>query len=87
MIATNNRFFQPFGSLIRTALSVTAPVTNALFGHSVGNLAAHRAVLVALESAAPHEAQARMFEMLSEVLEAVQRGAVTQRRREAEAGP
>jgi DNA-binding FadR family transcriptional regulator len=75
IVATNNRFFQPFGLLIRTALSVTAPFTNALFGHSVGNLDAHRAVLIALQSAAPQEAHARMFEMLSEVLEAVQRGA------------
>jgi DNA-binding FadR family transcriptional regulator len=75
IVATNNRFFQPFGLLIRTALSVTAPFTNALFGHSVGNLDAHHAVLIALQSAAPQEAQARMFEMLSEVLEAVQRGA------------
>ena len=30
--ATNNRFFQPFGPLIRTALTVTAPTTNAITG-------------------------------------------------------
>lgn len=71
IVATDNRFFQPFGSLIRTALSVTAPITNALFGHSVGNLDEHRSVLLALQSRAPQEARARMFEMLSEVLTAV----------------
>jgi DNA-binding FadR family transcriptional regulator len=70
--ATNNRFFQPFGLMIRTALSVTAPITNALFGHAVGNLDEHRAVLLALRAGSSEEARARMFEMLSEVLTAVQ---------------
>ena len=36
--ATSNRFYQPLGALVRTALSLTAPITNAIFGHSVGDL-------------------------------------------------
>ncbi|WP_372353404.1 FadR/GntR family transcriptional regulator [Rhizobium sp. BT-175] len=70
--ATNNRFFQPFGSLIRTALTVTAPTTNAIFGHSVGDLAAHEKVLEALRARAPQEAREAMAVMLAEVLEAVE---------------
>lgn len=50
LAATENRFYQPLGALVRTALSLTAPVTNALFGHSVGDLEAHRAVLLAIEA-------------------------------------
>jgi DNA-binding FadR family transcriptional regulator len=70
--ATNNRFFQPFGPLIRTALTVTAPTTNAIFGHSVGDLAAHRKVLDALVNREPDHARDAMAAMLAEVLEAVE---------------
>jgi DNA-binding FadR family transcriptional regulator len=70
--ATNNRFFQPFGPLIRTALTVTAPTTNAIFGHSVGDLSAHKGVLDALKARAPHEAQQAVAIMLADVLEAVE---------------
>ncbi len=45
IVATSNRFYQPLGPLVRTALSLTAPITNAIFGHSVGDLDAHRAIL------------------------------------------
>jgi DNA-binding FadR family transcriptional regulator len=48
--ATSNRFYQPLGALVRTALSLTAPITNALFGHSVGDLEAHGEVLFAIEA-------------------------------------
>jgi DNA-binding FadR family transcriptional regulator len=47
--ATNNRFYQPLGALVRTALSLTAPITNAIFGHAVGDLEAHGDVLLAIE--------------------------------------
>lgn len=70
--ATNNRFFQPFGPLIRTALTVTAPTTNAIFGHSVGDLAAHEKVVDALEARAAKGAGEAMAAMLAEVLEAVE---------------
>jgi len=69
--AANNRFFQPFGAMIRTALFVTAPTTNAIFGHSVGDLDAHGQVLAAIERSATHEAYDAMERMLSEVLQAV----------------
>jgi len=70
--ATNNRFFQPFGPLIRTALTVTAPTTNAIFGHSVGDLPAHKRVLDALTARAPRQAHEAMTFMLSNVVEAVE---------------
>jgi DNA-binding FadR family transcriptional regulator len=47
--ATNNRFYQPLGALVRTAHSLTAPITNAIFGHAVGDLAAHGEVLLAIK--------------------------------------
>ena len=72
MVATNNRFFQPFGPLIRTALSVTAPTTNAIFGHSVGDLVAHKATLDAIQSRSPETARTCMLDMLQAVLEAVE---------------
>jgi DNA-binding FadR family transcriptional regulator len=72
IVATGNRFFQPFGPLIRTALTVTAPTTNAIFGHSVGDLVAHKAVLDAIRSRTPDVARVRMAEMLEAVLEAVE---------------
>ena len=75
--AANNRFFQPFGAMIRTALFVTAPTTNAIFGHSVGDLDAHGRVLAAIERSAVQEAQDAMEQMLTEVLQAV---AVTRHR-------
>ncbi|MDB5550740.1 MAG: hypothetical protein JWL86_724 [Rhizobium sp.] len=71
VIATNNRFFQPFGPLIRTALTVTAPTTNAIFGHSVGDLVAHKATLDAIQSRSPERARTCMLDMLEAVLEAV----------------
>ena len=46
--ATSNRFYQPLGALVRTALSLTAPITNAIFGHPVGDLEAHGEVLSAI---------------------------------------
>jgi DNA-binding FadR family transcriptional regulator len=70
--ATNNRFFQPFGSLIRTALTVTAPTTNAIFGHSVGDLVAHKKVVDALNGRSAGEARDTMMVMLADVLEAVE---------------
>jgi DNA-binding FadR family transcriptional regulator len=69
--ATNNRFFPPFGAMIRTALFVTAPTTNAIFGHSVGDLDAHGRVLSAIERSAAQDAHDAMEHMLSEVLDAV----------------
>lgn len=71
--ATNNRFFSPFGAMIRTALFVTAPTTNAIFGHSVGDLDAHGRVLDAIERSAAQDAFDAMEQMLSEVLDAVKR--------------
>ena len=73
IVATGNRFFQPFGDMIRTALSVTAPTTNSIFGHSVGDLVAHGRVLAALEAAEPQDAHREMARMLEEVLDAVVR--------------
>lgn len=70
--ATNNRFFQPFGPLIRTALTITAPTTNAIFGHSVGDLAAHKAVVEALKSRSATEARDATASMLGDVLAAVE---------------
>lgn len=70
--ATNNRFFQPFGPLIRTALTVTAPTTNAIFGHSVGDLVAHKTVVDALNERDPQQARDVMAVMLADVLEAVE---------------
>jgi DNA-binding FadR family transcriptional regulator len=69
--ATNNRFFLPFGAMIKTALFVTAPTTNAIFGHSVGDLEAHGRVLAALEAQAAQEARTAMERMLQDVLDAV----------------
>ena len=69
--ATNNRFFLPFGAMIKTALFVTAPTTNAIFGHSVGDLEAHGRVLAALEASAAQEAWMAMERMLQDVLDAV----------------
>lgn len=70
--ATNNRFFQPFGPLIRTALTVTAPTTNTIFGHSVGDLTAHKKILDAICARAPQAAHSAMAMMLAEVLAAVE---------------
>ncbi len=69
--ATGNRFFQPFGAMIRVALFVTAPTTNAIFGHSVGDLDAHERVLTAIERSDARKAHGAMHSMLSEVLHAV----------------
>jgi DNA-binding FadR family transcriptional regulator len=73
IVATANRFFQPFGTTIRTAISVTAATTNAIFGHSVGDLVAHGRVLTALEAGDPQGAHDSMKAMLGAVLDAVAR--------------
>jgi DNA-binding FadR family transcriptional regulator len=73
--ATGNRFFLPMSALIHTALQFSVPITNALFGHSVGDLDAHGRVLVAIEAGDAEAAQAEMRAMLTAVLERV-RGAV-----------
>ena len=65
--ATNNRFYQPLGALVRTALSLTAPITNAIFGHPVGDLAAHGKVLLAIESKNEQRAFDLMRGLLSHV--------------------
>jgi DNA-binding FadR family transcriptional regulator len=65
--ATNNRFYQPLGALVRTALSLTAPITNAIFGHAVGDLAAHGEVLLAIESKDEQRAFDLMRGLLSHV--------------------
>jgi DNA-binding FadR family transcriptional regulator len=70
--ATNNRFFQPFGPLVQTALTVTAPTTNTIFGHSVGDLAAHGRILEALRAHEPEEARDAMADKLAAVLDAVE---------------
>lgn len=70
--ATNNRFFQPFGPLIKTALTITAPTTNAIFGHSVGDLAAHKKVADAIINRDPAQARDTVAIMLAEVLKAVE---------------
>jgi DNA-binding FadR family transcriptional regulator len=67
IVATNNRFYQPLGALVRTALSLTAPITNAIFGHAVGDLAAHGEVLLAIESKDEQRAFDLMRGLLSHV--------------------
>jgi DNA-binding FadR family transcriptional regulator len=71
--ATGNRFYQPLGVLVRTAISLTAPVTNALFNHRVGDLAAHHAVYLAIEVGDAALARERMRGLLTGVLGAVER--------------
>lgn len=65
--ATSNRFYQPLGALVRTALSLTAPITNAIFGHAVGDLEAHGEVLLAIEKKDKSSAFELMRGMLSDV--------------------
>ena len=65
--ATNNRFYQPLGALVRTALSLTAPITNAIFGHAVGDLVAHGEVLLAIERKDDQRAFDLMRGLLSDV--------------------
>ena len=69
--ATSNRFYQPLGALVRTALSLTAPITNAIFGHSVGDLEAHGEVLLAIEKKDEQRAFDQMRRMLSNVAKEV----------------
>jgi DNA-binding FadR family transcriptional regulator len=69
--ATSNRFYQPLGALVRTALSLTAPITNAIFGHSVGDLDAHGEVLLAIEKKDEPRAFDVMHRMLSDVAKEV----------------
>jgi DNA-binding FadR family transcriptional regulator len=68
LAATGNRFFLPLSALIRTALQFSVPTTNALFGHTVGDLDAHGRVLEAIESGDAESARIAMRDMLSEVL-------------------
>jgi DNA-binding FadR family transcriptional regulator len=72
LAATENRFYQPLGSLVRTALSLTAPITNALFGHSVGDLAAHRDILLAIEAHDDELAYERVRRLLRSLVNAVE---------------
>jgi DNA-binding FadR family transcriptional regulator len=72
LTATGNRLFLPLSALIRTALRFSVPTTNALFGHTVGDLEAHEKVLTAIEARQPDEAREHMRRMLSEVLRKVQ---------------
>jgi DNA-binding FadR family transcriptional regulator len=72
LTATGNRLFLPLSALIRTALRFSVPTTNALFGHTVGDLEAHEKVLMAIEARRPEDARAHMREMLAEVLQKVQ---------------
>src|SRR5580692_1264683 len=67
--ATSNRFYQPLGALVRTALSLTAPITNAIFGHPVGDLEAHGEVLVAIEN----RDELRAFDLMRQLLSNVAR--------------
>jgi DNA-binding FadR family transcriptional regulator len=71
IVATNNRFYQPLGALVRTALSLTAPITNAIFGHPVGDLAAHGDVLLSIESKNEQRAFDLMRRLLSHVAKEV----------------
>ncbi len=68
--ATSNRFYQPLGALVRTALSLTAPITNAIFGHPVGDLEAH-GDLLAIEKKDEQRAFDLMRRMLSNVAKKV----------------
>jgi DNA-binding FadR family transcriptional regulator len=68
LAATGNRFFLPLSAVIHTALQFSVPTTNALFGHTVGDLAAHGRVLRAIESGDAESARTAMRDMLSEVL-------------------
>ena len=54
---------------MRTALSLTAPITNAIFGHPVGDLAAHGEVLLAIES----KNEQRAFDLMRRLLSYVAR--------------
>ena len=67
--ATSNRFYHPLGALVRTALSLTAPITNAIFGHPVGDLEAHGDVLLAIEE----RDEQRAFELMRKLLSMVAR--------------
>jgi DNA-binding FadR family transcriptional regulator len=69
--ATSNRFYQPLGALVRTALSLTAPITNAIFGHSVGDLEAHGEILLAIEKKDERRAFDLMRRLLSDVVNKV----------------
>ena len=83
LAATGNRLFQPLSALIHTALQFSVPTTNALFGHSVGDLKAHEKVLRAIAARKPDRARAAMREMLSDVLERVRSTASLPRPRTA----
>jgi DNA-binding FadR family transcriptional regulator len=71
LAATHNRMFQPLSALIHTALQFSVPTTNALFGHTVGDLNAHKKVLLAIAAQKPDRARAAMRKMLGDVLERV----------------
>jgi DNA-binding FadR family transcriptional regulator len=72
LAATENRFYQPLSALVRTALSLTAPVTNALFGHAVGDLEAHRDILVAIEHHDDQLAYDRVRRLMRSLVNAVE---------------
>ena len=71
--ATRNRFYQPLAALVRTALSLTAPITNAIFGHPVGDLEAHGEVLRAIQDKDEQRAFDLMRALLSDVAREVAR--------------
>jgi DNA-binding FadR family transcriptional regulator len=75
LAATGNRFFLPFSAVIRTALQFSVPTTNALFGHTVGDLEAHGRVLIAIERGDSESARIAMRDMLKEVLARVRTAA------------
>jgi DNA-binding FadR family transcriptional regulator len=73
VVATGNRFYQPLAALIRTALVLSARITNAIFGVAVGDLVAHRRVLLAIERRDPEAARRAMRRLLDESAAAVSR--------------
>jgi DNA-binding FadR family transcriptional regulator len=76
LVATGNRFYQPFANLVRTALSLTAPVTNALYGHSIGNVGAHEDIFRAIRAGDDAEASKLMRSMLRDLVQEVTRAEV-----------
>jgi DNA-binding FadR family transcriptional regulator len=76
LVATRNRLYQPLSALIHVALQFSVPTTNALFGHTVGDLQAHEKVVRAIEARKPERARAAMREMLDDVLHRVRSATV-----------
>jgi DNA-binding FadR family transcriptional regulator len=67
--ATNNRFYQPLGGAGATGSFCDCPMTNAIFGHAVGDLAAHGEVLLAIE----RKDEQRAFDLMRGLLAHVAR--------------